>query len=584
MKKIWERIVSLTIIILVLVSCMQVLAYPSVTTASFEKYSANIGLDVVTEKENAAVMEKYSKAVAIMEQHNAVVDQIYALGISAKYICGPIVSRSPFTVEYKSPTKEYVSVGNDYILVTTYYYAVIDNPQDGTVTDGIYSGYHVQTNSATKGNYEYRYYATCGNVFYQLVAQKQQHLNAYENACNEFNTLQDKVFGETVSTNDAFEKKYSPLFTQYLYNSPNRKLVDCLKGEYLGITTLGPTVFRIGCPAYTSSEGVLKPIEKDNQRRPRTDTTPVIVEGSTMIPVRPLIDGLAISATTKWDAATKKVTIRISNSKYVPVCMKDTDIELTVGSKTAILNGEPYEMPQPVQLINGKTMIPLRAVGEMLNCEVEWIAEGRYVVVLPMSVKAFEEAQKAKEKAADPFWGVVEIVQINGKDYYHMPCDTEFWGCEYTFPVTWDEDDSDSFFMSFDSNELEEAEVYADYWGALTRSISSSTSNYLEFTDVTTEEDIGLTVAEFCRKNKCYTSSFREDIVITGIYDDYRDYEFYHLALTDGKITAVTLIDGPTNDARVWDKGSIQTKIDESLLDPQFVVLLKSFQRVGPAG
>ena len=62
---------------------------------------------------------------------------------------------------------------------------------------------------------------------------------------------------------------------------------------------------------------------------------------------------------------------------------------------------------------------------------------------------------------------------------------------------------------------------------------------------------------------------------------------FYHLALEDGKIGAVTQIIAPDNSqvAKVWeDYGVPAPELDTDSLDPIFVTLLKSFKRTVPSG
>ena len=56
-------------------------------------------------------------------------------------------------------------------------------------------------------------------------------------------------------------------------------------------------------------------------------------------------------------------------------------IELTIGNETAIVNGESVTLDQPALIIDGSTMVPVRFIGESLGAEVTWYEGLRYRVV-----------------------------------------------------------------------------------------------------------------------------------------------------------------------------------------------------------
>lgn len=47
-------------------------------------------------------------------------------------------------------------------------------------------------------------------------------------------------------------------------------------------------------------------------------------------------------------------------------------IVLTIGSTTAIVDGREVELDVPPQIVNGRTLVPLRFVAEALGCRVDW--------------------------------------------------------------------------------------------------------------------------------------------------------------------------------------------------------------------
>jgi len=88
---------------------------------------------------------------------------------------------------------------------------------------------------------------------------------------------------------------------------------------------------------------------------------PIIQENRTLVPARAVFqDGLG--AEVEWLGYTRTVNI----------VYDETHISLVIGSNVIIVNGYLSEMPIPAQIIDGNTMIPLRAVAENLGFEVDF--------------------------------------------------------------------------------------------------------------------------------------------------------------------------------------------------------------------
>ena len=112
-------------------------------------------------------------------------------------------------------------------------------------------------------------------------------------------------------------------------------------------------VLRINDP-YMTVNGVKKEID------PGRGTVPVIVKGRTLVPIRAIIEEMGGSIS--WDGTERKVTITLKNTK----------IELWIDKKSALVNGATKELDVEPQIINSRTMIPLRFVTENLGCSVQW--------------------------------------------------------------------------------------------------------------------------------------------------------------------------------------------------------------------
>lgn len=92
------------------------------------------------------------------------------------------------------------------------------------------------------------------------------------------------------------------------------------------------------------------------------DAAPFIQHGTTLVPVRGVFEKLG--ATLEWDGATESVIAK----------RFDAEIQLTVGKKEALVNGEVKELLVAPVNVNGRVHIPLRFVSEALGAEVDWDA------------------------------------------------------------------------------------------------------------------------------------------------------------------------------------------------------------------
>ncbi len=97
---------------------------------------------------------------------------------------------------------------------------------------------------------------------------------------------------------------------------------------------------------------------------------PPVIEGdTTLVPLRGLFERL--DAEVLWDGAEKKITVNGRN----------TSVVMTVGSKEALVNGKTVQMGIAPQLMNERTMIPVRFVAENLGAKVKWDEENKTVVI-----------------------------------------------------------------------------------------------------------------------------------------------------------------------------------------------------------
>ena len=99
------------------------------------------------------------------------------------------------------------------------------------------------------------------------------------------------------------------------------------------------------------------------------DVPPVIHDGRTLIPLRACAE--ALGADVEWIAETQ--TAAIIQFAY--------SIFITIGEKEYIIDDLPYPIDVPAQIIDGRTLVPVRAISEGFGAKVTWDAETRTVYI-----------------------------------------------------------------------------------------------------------------------------------------------------------------------------------------------------------
>ena len=108
------------------------------------------------------------------------------------------------------------------------------------------------------------------------------------------------------------------------------------------------------------------------------DQPPIMQNDRTLVPLRAIFE--ALGASVDWDDATETVTSK-----------KDTTtLKITIGDNKLYKNGVAIELDVPAQIVNDRTLVPVRAVSEAFDCNVEWIDETKTVVITtPYILAAF---------------------------------------------------------------------------------------------------------------------------------------------------------------------------------------------------
>ena len=90
------------------------------------------------------------------------------------------------------------------------------------------------------------------------------------------------------------------------------------------------------------------------------DVSPIIRNSRTYIPIRSVVESLG--ASIEWIDSEKKVVIR----------SEEAEIVMKINNTSFLINGSNYNNDVAPIIVNNRTMLPIRAIAEQLNCEVEW--------------------------------------------------------------------------------------------------------------------------------------------------------------------------------------------------------------------
>ena len=101
------------------------------------------------------------------------------------------------------------------------------------------------------------------------------------------------------------------------------------------------------------------------------DVPPEIIDGRTVVPLRFI--GEQLGASFEWEGETQQITYT----------KDDTTILLWIGENKAEVNGEELNMDVPPEIVDGRTVVPLRFIGEQLGASFEWDGATQTITITP---------------------------------------------------------------------------------------------------------------------------------------------------------------------------------------------------------
>ena len=99
------------------------------------------------------------------------------------------------------------------------------------------------------------------------------------------------------------------------------------------------------------------------------DVPPQLIKGRTMVPLRAIFE--ALGATVDWDEHTR--TVKSTKNGIT--------VSLTVNYPRMDVNGKDVMLDSAPRIVNGRTLVPVRAISEAFNAKVEWIESEKTVLI-----------------------------------------------------------------------------------------------------------------------------------------------------------------------------------------------------------
>ena len=99
------------------------------------------------------------------------------------------------------------------------------------------------------------------------------------------------------------------------------------------------------------------------------DVQPEIVDDRVMVPMRTIFE--TFGAKVKWDSDTQTITAK----------KKSKTIQMTIGSSDMTKNDETYSFDVSPIIEDGRTLVPIRAISDMLGLDVEWNEKNNTITI-----------------------------------------------------------------------------------------------------------------------------------------------------------------------------------------------------------
>lgn len=104
------------------------------------------------------------------------------------------------------------------------------------------------------------------------------------------------------------------------------------------------------------------------------DVQPMLINDRTMVPMRAIFE--VLGAKVSWN----------NNTQTAKGELDGTTIEIAIGATQMYKNGKAIDLDSPAVIVNNRTLVPVRAIAEGFDCEVNWYGETKVVEILKIVI------------------------------------------------------------------------------------------------------------------------------------------------------------------------------------------------------
>lgn len=148
------------------------------------------------------------------------------------------------------------------------------------------------------------------------------------------------------------------------------------------------------------------------------DVKPIIYEERTLVPLRAIFEALGAEVT--WNQDTKTAS----------AVRGDDTVSITIDSKQLFKNSKAVELDVPAMIVDERTLVPVRAISESFDCDVQWDGEAQTVNITTKTVPA-PTAEPTVSPTEAPSADKGEKLQLSEKDNETLKSQKELIRYEY---------------------------------------------------------------------------------------------------------------------------------------------------------
>ena len=158
------------------------------------------------------------------------------------------------------------------------------------------------------------------------------------------------------------------------------------------------------------------------------DVPPQIINGRTMVPMRKI--GESLGAKVDWSEELQGVFIS-TDTRLLIMHIGSSEMGIELSDKDEV---KTVKLDSPPVIINGRTLVPVRAIAEGLDCSVDWNAAARTVVITSAGNNNTQERMTAMLPVFD---SILRAMSENDANRYAPKDGYFFWYTLYLMGNNW---------------------------------------------------------------------------------------------------------------------------------------------------